>query len=67
LRRLVDALLRVFKALFGSAMAPSIVLGTLAILGKDVSALGAMGAGTLALIQLPAHLPFGEPGDGDAP
>ena len=65
-------LLHVLRLFFGSAMALSIVLGTLAIWRRDVAqhqawmrrayAIG-LGAGTQALTQLPLPLLFGAPNE----
>lgn len=67
-----NALLHGMRLFFGSAMAVSLLLGTSAILRKEVSrhedwmrrayAIG-LGAGTQALVQLPPLLVFGEPTD----
>jgi len=67
-----SALLHAFRLFFGSAMALSILLGTLAIQRRDVArhqnwmrrayAIG-LGAGTQALTQLPLLLLFGAPNE----
>lgn len=67
-----NTLLHSLRLFFGGAMVLSIVIGTHAILRKDVTshehwmrrgyAIG-LGAGTQALIQLPPLLLFGEPSD----
>lgn len=67
-----NALLHGLRLFFGSAMAVALVVGTLAILRKEVKrhedwmrrayAIG-LGAGTQALVQLPPLLLVGEPTD----